>query len=180
MRRRLAVLFAAPVIGLLTAIAVATPAAAVTAAEKLAVMSQFTQTSSGSYNTWNAARQNQPAWAAYQFDWSTDYCSTSPDQPLGFDFRLSCQRHDWGYRNYKAMNQFSANKSRLDDAFYEDLRRKCATYNSFVRPACNSLAWTYYQAVRQFGNLAVAQADLDKAAALKAAGEARAHAARAA
>lgn len=180
MRRRLAVLLAAPVIGLLAATAVATPAAAVTAAEKLAVMSQFTQTSSGSYNTWNTARQNQAAWAAYQFDWSTDYCSSSPDQPLGFDFRLSCQRHDWGYRNYKAMNQFSANKPRLDDAFYEDLRRKCATYNSFVRPACNSLAWTYYQAVKQFGNLAVAQSDLNKAAQLKAEGEARARANRAA
>lgn len=175
MRRRLAVLLAAPVIGILAAVAVATPAAAVTSEEKLAVMSQFTQTSVTSYNTWNSARQNQGAWAAYAFDWSTDYCSSSPDQPLGFDFRLSCQRHDWGYRNYKAMSQFPSNKSRIDDAFYQDLRRKCATYNAIVRPACNSLAWTYYQAVKEFGNLAfVSKADLDKAAKMKAAAEARA------
>jgi hypothetical protein len=174
MRRSIAVL-AASALGLLTAVALATPAAAVTAEEKLAVMSTFTQTSVGSYNTWNAARQNQAAWASYQFDWSTDYCSSSPDQPLGFDFRLSCQRHDWGYRNYKAMSQFPSNKSRIDDAFYQDLRRKCATYNSIVRPACNSLAWTYYQAVKEFGNLAfVSKADLDKAAKMKAAAEARA------
>jgi hypothetical protein len=33
-----------------------------------------------------------------------------------------------------------------------------------VRPACNSLAWTYYQAVVTFGSLAmVQQADIDKA-----------------
>ena len=182
MGRRLSTFLAATTAAIAIVLGAAGPAtaAAVTPAQKLAKLSEWTQTSAASYNTWNAARQNQAAWAAYQFDWSTDNCSSSPDQPLGFDFRLSCQRHDWGYRNYRAMNQFSANKSRLDDAFYQDLRRKCATYNSFVRPACNSLAWTYYQAVRQFGNLAVAKADLDRAASLKAAGEARAAAAGAA
>jgi hypothetical protein len=173
--RRLAVFLAAPVLGILAAVAAAAPAAAITTAEKLAVMSQFTQTSTSSYNSWNAARQNQAAWAAYQFDWSTDYCSFSPDQPLGFDFRLSCYRHDWGYGNYKAMGQFPANKSRLDDALYQDLRRKCGQYNSIVRPACYSLAWTYYQAVRAFGSLAfVKKADLDRAADMKATAEARA------
>ena len=175
MRRRLAVLLAAPVLGVLAAVATATPAAAITTAEKLAVMSQFTQTSATSYNAWNAARLNQAAWAAYQFDWSTDYCSFSPDRPLGFDFRLPCQRHDWGYGNYKAMSLFAANKPRLDDAFYQDLRRKCGQYNSIVRPACYSLAWTYYQAVSAFGSLAfVKQADLDRAADMKARAEARA------
>jgi hypothetical protein len=142
------------------------------------VMSQFTQTSASSYNAWNAARQNQPAWAAYQFDWTTDYCSASPDRPLGFDFRLSCARHDWGYRNYQAMGQFDANKSRLDDALYQDLRRKCATYSAIVRPACYSLAWTYYQAVRAFGGLYVSQAALNRAADLKARAESRAAGAR--
>jgi hypothetical protein len=176
--RRLAVFLAAPVLGVLAAVATATPAAAVTTAEKLAVMSQFTQTSVSSYNAWNAARLNKPAWAAYQFDWSTDNCSFSPDQPLGFDFRLPCQRHDWGYGNYKAMGQFPANKSRLDDAFYQDLRRKCAQYSAIVRPACNSLAWTYYQAVRAFGSLWVSQSALDRAADMKARAEARAGGAR--
>jgi hypothetical protein len=153
----------------------AAPAGAVTAAQKLVVMSGFTQTDVASYNSWNSARQNQSAWAAYGFDWSTDYCTDSPDQPLGFDFRLSCHRHDWGYRNYKIVGQFPANKPRLDSALYADLQRVCATYNVFVRPACNALAWTYYQAVAAFGSLAsVSAADLDRAATLKAAGEARA------
>ncbi|MET7421047.1 phospholipase [Dactylosporangium sp. NPDC005555] len=146
----------------------ASPAAAAGINEKLAVMSTWSQPTAGSYNTWNAARQNQAAWASYAFDWSTDYCSTSPDQPLGFDFRLSCQRHDFGYRNYKAVGQFPANKSRIDSAFYFDLKAKCATYNAVVRPACTSLAWTYYQAVSAFGSLAsVSAADLQRAADIK-------------
>ncbi|GLW31155.1 phospholipase [Actinoplanes regularis] len=144
----------------------ASPALAVPA-DKPAVLSSFTQTSVTSYNSWNAARQNQGAWSAYVFDWSTDYCSSSPDNPLGFDFKLACHRHDFGYRNYKAIGAFDANKSRLDSMFYEDLKRKCATYAAAVRPACTSLAWTYYQAVKALGSAAeVTPADIDKAAKL--------------
>ena len=169
--RRLTRFLLAPVAGMLVALTIATPAAAaVTAEQKLSVMSSWSQPSSGSYNAWNAARLNQAAWAEYAFDWSTDLCSTSPDRPLGFDFRLPCTRHDFGYRNYKAMGQFPANKSRIDDAFYFDLRAKCATYNVFVRPSCYSLAWTYYQAAKTFGSLRVSQAELDKAAKMKAEG----------
>jgi hypothetical protein len=160
---RLRALLLAPIPALLVVFALASPAAAVTTSEKLAVLSSWTQTSSSSYSAWNSARQNQAAWAAYGFDWSTDLCSSSPDNPLGFDFRLSCARHDFGYRNHKAMGIFAANKSRLDSAFYEDLKRKCATYNAFVRPACYSLAWTYYQAVKAFGSIAVSKADLARA-----------------
>ncbi len=160
----------APLAGLVLALAVAAPAAAVPIEQKLAVMSSWSQSTSTSYNAWAAARANQAAWAEYAFDWSTDYCSASPDKPLGFDFRMPCARHDFGYRNYKAVGQFPANKSRIDDYFYSDLRRKCATYSSWTRPACNDLAWTYYQAVRAFGGLWVSQSDLDRAARLKAAG----------
>ena len=97
----------------------------------------------------------------------------SPDQPLGFDFRLPCHRHDFGYRNFKLVSAFDANKSRIDDSFYFDLRTVCARYNAFVRPACYSLAWTYYQAVKTFGSLVVSQVDLDRAAKIKAEGLAR-------
>ncbi|GIF75904.1 hypothetical protein [Asanoa siamensis] len=50
-------------------------------------------------------------------------------------------------------------------AFYEDLKRVCATYGSGWKPICDGLAWTYYQAVKTFGKVAVSQADLDKACA---------------
>ncbi|WP_432900836.1 phospholipase [Micromonospora matsumotoense] len=170
MSRRLATALAAGTLALLSVLGVGSPAsAAVSTAQKLSVLSSWTQTSASSYNAWNSGRLNQAAWADYGFDWSTDYCSSSPDNPLGFTFNLSCYRHDFGYRNHKAMGIFSANKTRLDSAFYEDLKRVCATYNSVVRPACTSLAWTYYQAVSIFGSVAaVSQADLDRAARMKA------------
>ena len=163
-RRLLTHLFTAA-LAVVMLLGIASPAAAVTNAEKLAVLSSFTQTSATSYNAWNAARLNRGPWQAYNFDWSTDYCSSSPDNPFGFAFELSCYRHDFGYRNHKAMGVFSANKSRLDSAFYEDLKRVCTRYNAALKPICDGLAWSYYQAVRAFGKVAVSQADLDKAAA---------------
>uniref|UniRef100_UPI004040031A hypothetical protein n=1 Tax=Streptomyces sp. DSM 41634 TaxID=3448656 RepID=UPI004040031A len=48
-------------------------------ADKPQVLSSWTQTSASSHNAWNAARNNRGAWSAYGFDWSTDYCSSSPD-----------------------------------------------------------------------------------------------------
>jgi Prokaryotic phospholipase A2 len=155
-----------PLVSAVLVLTFASPASAVTTEQKLAALSGFTQTDVGSYNSWLNARNNQAAWADYAFNWSTDYCSDSPDNPLGFDFRLSCARHDFGYRNYKEMSQFPANKDRLDSAFYADLKRKCATYYWAVRPACYSLAWTYYQAVRAFGSVAVSAADIRKAESL--------------
>ena len=160
--------FAIPITALLLAIGVASNAEAAVPNDKPAVMSTWSQPTAASYNAWNAARQDQAAWREYAFDWSTDYCSSSPDNPLGFDFKLSCWHHDFGYRNYKAIGQFPANKDRVDTMFYADLKRKCATYSTIVRPACLSLAWTYYSAVHVFGSVsAVDPADIRAAAQLK-------------
>ncbi|MGV9341272.1 phospholipase [Streptomyces sp. NPDC003688] len=161
MRRRLA---APLVVAALALPAVLIPAATASAApaDKMQVLSSWTQTSAASYNAWNSARSNQGQWAAYGFDWSTDYCSSSPDNPFGFPFQTSCARHDFGYRNYKAAGAFDANKSRLDSAFYEDLKRVCNNYSGATKTACNSTAWTYYQAVSIFGLKAA-----DKATATK-------------
>src|SRR5436305_11100474 len=145
----------------------ASPASAATLDQRLALVTSFTQATTVSHNAWDRARTDQGAYADYALDWSTDYCSASPDEPLGFDFRLPCWRHDFGYRNYKHVGQFPANKDRVDSAFYFDLRTKCATYSVFVRAACYSLAWTYYEAVREFGSIVVRAADLDRARALQ-------------
>ncbi|MFJ4828495.1 phospholipase [Streptomyces sp. NPDC088747] len=150
MHRRVAAGLAASTLALITVVGTATAADAAPA-DKPQVLSNWTQTSASSYNTWNAARTNQGAWAAYAFDWSTDYCSSSPDNPFGFPFSTSCARHDFGYRNYKAAGTFSANKSRLDSAFYEDLKRVCLNYSGATLTSCNGTAWTYYQAVKLFG-----------------------------
>ncbi|KFG76918.1 phospholipase [Streptomyces mutabilis] len=150
MHRRLATGLAASAMAVSTVFATAATADAAPA-DKTQVLASWTQTSASSYNAWAAARANQSAWAAYGFDWTTDYCSSSPDNPFGFPFSNSCARHDFGYRNYKDAGTFSANKSRLDSAFHEDLKRVCARYTGATKTACNSTAWTYYQAVKAFG-----------------------------
>ncbi|MDP9847054.1 phospholipase [Streptosporangium lutulentum] len=149
-------------LSLTTLLGLTLPAYAVTPEQKLAALSGFSQPTTASANSWRSAWQNQAGWADYAFDWSTDLCSTSPDQPLGFDFRMPCRRHDFGYRNYKVVGQFPANKPRIDDAFYFDMKQICAGYSAIPKASCNSLAWTYYQAVKTFGNLNVTEAQIEQ------------------
>ncbi|GAB2908775.1 phospholipase [Streptomyces mayteni] len=150
LRRRFAKALSAVVLTL-GAVAVSAAPATAAPADKPQVLSSWTQTSASSYNTWLSARNNQGAWSSYGFDWSTDYCSSSPDNPFGFPFQTACARHDFGYRNYKAQGTFDANKARLDSAFYSDLQRVCDNYSGASGASCDALAWTYYQAVRAFG-----------------------------
>ena len=138
-------------VGAALALGVAAAPAQAAPADKPQVLASFTQTSASSQNAWLAANRNQSAWAAYEFDWSTDLCSQAPDNPFGFPFNTACARHDFGYRNYKAAGSFDANKSRIDSAFYEDMKRVCTGYTGEKNTACNSTAWTYYQAVKIFG-----------------------------
>ncbi|MDT0343741.1 phospholipase [Streptomyces litchfieldiae] len=147
-RHRLATAVSASALAL---VAVSATPAVAAPADKPQVLSSWTQTSASSYNAWLNARNNQSAWSAYDFDWSTDLCSWSPDNPFGFPFELSCARHDFGYRNYKDIGTFEANKARLDSAFYADLLRVCDRYSGATGAACDATAWTYYQAVRNFG-----------------------------
>lgn len=157
MSRRTASVLVAAAAALTGVVALTSPAAAAPA-DKPAVLSGWTQTSAASHNSWVSARQSQGTWSAYGFDWSTDYCSSSPDNPLGFAFQTSCARHDFGYRNYKAAGSFSANKARIDSAFYADLKRVCAAYSGVKRTTCDATAWTYYQAVDKLGNSPAADA----------------------
>ncbi|MFE7135185.1 phospholipase [Streptomyces sp. NPDC057638] len=164
MRRRLTTPLTAVALAVPLALGLAASPAVAVPADKPQVLSNWTQTSASSYNAWNAARGNQSAWSAYRFDWSTDYCSNSPDNPFGFPFQNSCARHDFGYRNYKAAGSFTANKARLDNAFHADMKRVCTTYSGATKTACDALAWTYYQAVVQFGRTAPAPAAVPAAA----------------
>lgn len=54
-------------------------------------------------------------------DWSSDECSTAPDNPLGFRFAPACERHDFGYRNYKKQGRFTGDaKDRIDTNFKKE------------------------------------------------------------
>jgi len=67
-------------------------------------------------------------------DWSSDGCTDSPDNPGGFDFLPSCQRHDFGYRNYKKQGRFTDdNRLMVDDDFKKDMHNKCRPYGVFKR-----------------------------------------------
>ena len=90
-------------------------------------------------------RAEQPH--ADQLDWSSDSCSWSPDKPLGYDFSSSCDRHDFGYRNYKRQTRFTEdNRKKIDDNFKADMYSGCGDDDG-----CRGAANVYYWAVRQFG-----------------------------
>ncbi|KAI1194427.1 prokaryotic phospholipase A2-domain-containing protein [Nemania serpens] len=83
-------------------------------------------------------------------DWSSDECTSSPDNPLGFPFHPACERHDFGYQNYRIQSRFTdSGKLNIDNNFKDDLYYQCSL-GSFVI-VCEGLAEVYYAAVRAFG-----------------------------
>ncbi|KAH7025214.1 prokaryotic phospholipase A2-domain-containing protein [Microdochium trichocladiopsis] len=83
-------------------------------------------------------------------DWTTDDCTLSPDNPLGFPFVPACHRHDFGYNNYKKQNRFTtAGRLRIDNKFKTDLYYQCNSVT--LKSLCRALAEVYYAAVRAFG-----------------------------
>lgn len=92
---------------------------------------------------------------ADQLDWSDDGCSWSPDNPFGFKFLPACQRHDFGYRNYKKQSRFNeTSRLRIDNNFKSDMYFQCDG-----NWACKRTADLYYAAVREFGASSVSTAD---------------------
>ncbi|GHF55033.1 hypothetical protein GCM10010218_40490 [Streptomyces mashuensis] len=94
----------------------------------------------------------------YKFNWNSDGCTNASDSPLGFHFGFACRHHDFGYRNYKAMNAFTEGaKKRVDDTFLDDMQFVCRTQWGPIpqtqRDACLVVAKKYYQAVRTMGHL---------------------------
>ncbi|KAF4999900.1 hypothetical protein FGRMN_2138 [Fusarium graminum] len=83
-------------------------------------------------------------------DWTSDGCTSSPDNPFGFPFIPACNRHDFGYNNYRAQTRFTVSaKARIDSNFKTDLYYQCTS--SSAAGACRGLADVYYAAVRAFG-----------------------------
>ncbi|MER7081133.1 phospholipase A2 [Saccharopolyspora kobensis] len=106
-----------------------------------------------SLDDFTRTRAEQPH--ADQLDWSSDGCSMSPDEPLGFKFRTSCDRHDFGYRNYKKQERFTEpNRKEIDDNFRDDMYTACGD-----NLACKGTANIYYFAVREFGGVSGSTAE---------------------
>ncbi|KAJ9661504.1 hypothetical protein H2198_001884 [Neophaeococcomyces mojaviensis] len=88
-----------------------------------------------------------------ELDWVSNGCTASPDQPLGWNFLPSCQRHDFGYHNYKNQGRFTDdNKALIDSNFKNDMYDECNTHSGLSATACKGLANVYYEAVSAFGS----------------------------
>ncbi|KPM45012.1 hypothetical protein AK830_g1521 [Neonectria ditissima] len=83
-------------------------------------------------------------------DWTSDGCTSSPDNPFGFPFVPACNRHDFGYNNYRIQTRFTVSaKAKIDSNFKTDLYYQCSSVSA--TSVCNALADVYYAAVRAFG-----------------------------
>ena len=109
-------------------------------------------------STFSAARTTGDPW----FDWTTDGCSAPliGDTGLSFDFRESCVRHDFGYRNLKLLETRygsghrywnATNRKRVDQQFLKDMKAHCRGRALPLRPACNWWADVFFRAVRVAG-----------------------------
>jgi len=109
-------------------------------------------------STFSAARVNGDPW----FDWSTDGCSAPliGDTGRSFNFRASCFRHDFGYRNLKLLERRygqgytywnGANRKRVDQQFLTDMKAHCRGRALPLRPTCLLWADVFYSAVRIAG-----------------------------
>ncbi|MCJ0875270.1 phospholipase [Streptomyces sp. AP-93] len=103
--------------------------------------------------------------------WGSDQCSSpTGDRPNGYDFGPSCERHDFGYRNYRKQNRLNGpdgdtldgnesgrNRERVDNNFLDDMMSVCRNLSSTEILArhsggtCPEWANTYYSAVRAKG-----------------------------
>lgn len=122
-------------------------------------LAMLTENTTAGWNRWMSVYDGgESIYFEYGFNWSTDYCSWSVDQPVlrltpfrRVDWRPNCARHDFGYRNYKENGKWDYNrKLRIDRMFLTDLYRTCDKQPRDVNPECRTLAGTYYGVVRSF------------------------------
>src|SRR4051812_157423 len=95
------------------------------------------------------------------FDWSSDLCSAPLVGNTGrtFNFKDSCRRHDFGYRNSQLLDRrYGAGRywngfarKEIDGQFLVDMKSHCRSRRLIDRPTCYSWAYTFYSAVRLAG-----------------------------
>ena len=99
------------------------------------------------------------------YDWSSDGCSTPLPVGLGdtgrsYNFRAACQRHDFGYRNFRLLDAAGPHgqwwnettRRRIDDQFLTDMLVSCVPRHWTQRTSCRAWARVYHRAVRVAGN----------------------------
>lgn len=91
-----------------------------------------------------------------RLDWTSDGCSAPVVGSTGrtFDFTAACRRHDFGYRNYKTLDEGSwwtpTMRHRIDRVFRNDMFRDCSRRRGTARRMCRTWANTFYKMVRAY------------------------------
>ena len=91
-----------------------------------------------------------------RLDWSSDGCSAPVVGSTGrtFDFTAACQRHDFGYRNFKTLDKgkwwTSSMRHRIDRVFQQDMLRDCERRAKSTRKICQTWAKAFFRAVRAY------------------------------
>jgi len=99
-------------------------------------------------------KSNLVAASETTLDLTSDGCTSPLRDDGGFNFVDSCERHDFGYRNYKLQDRFSEeNRAKIDDVFRKDLDNECAKRESVELLTCRGLAETYFVGVRRLGDV---------------------------
>jgi hypothetical protein len=93
-------------------------------------------------------------------DWTDNGCGAKAgdvivDNPDGFDFLPACQRHDFGYRNYKKQGRCDGkDKVKIDQNFRDDMDRICSEAPRLSKKIrCGLMAEVYFLGVRVGGDL---------------------------
>lgn len=107
---------------------------------------------------------------SYWFDVSTDFCSNSPDTGAWFDFKISCARHDFGWRNLQRLDRHwncqagpcstgllgrywhVQNRHVVNSQFYRDMESHCSDRSWLIRGMCRDTRDAYFEAV-EFASL---------------------------
>jgi len=87
-------------------------------------------------------------------DWTTDGCSAPivGSEGRSFNFRTACDRHDFGYRNFKALGLFdTSTRTLIDEQLHRDMNTSCDSQRRTLKVRCITWSEIFYTMVRAAG-----------------------------
>jgi hypothetical protein len=87
-------------------------------------------------------------------DWTTDGCSAPivGSEGKSFNFRSACDRHDFGYRNFKNLGLFdTTTRTLIDEQLHRDMNRACDSQRRTFKVRCVAWSEIFYTMVRAAG-----------------------------
>ncbi len=87
-------------------------------------------------------------------DWTTDGCSAPivGSEGKSFNFRSACDRHDFGYRNFKNLGLFDTlTRTMIDEQLHRDMNTYCDSQRRTFKVRCIAWSELFYTMVRAAG-----------------------------